>query len=797
MNQPLPASRLRWLCKPESIPFQTTDDVEAISGVVGQEAALDALRFGIECDAPGQNVFVRGLTGTGRMTLVRHTLEDLSPKRSSHKSYGYVHNFAEPDRPRLVTLPPGEMRQLRRKVRGLAVFVRDSLSDTLNSPSVKEEREALENRRQEEIEKLTHEFQQELRAAGLDLVPVQHGPLTLPAVVPVYENRPVSPDEFEQLHADGKVSDEEHSSYREKRRSFQKRLAEVTGKVHALRRKSAEEIRRRTEETARTILDEVIQPIRDAFPGADVHRFLDEVTSDIVENRLFSDEEFDPLVIYGVNVLLEHDDGEKCPIIVENTPALAKLLGVIDREWGPQGPAPSDYRMIRAGSLLRANGGYLILDAHDVVAEPGAWKVLVRALRTGFLEIVPAELGWSFWQPALKPEPIPLQVRVILVGDAYVYHLLDHYDNDFGHLFKVLADFDSVLDRDEENVVRYAQVLARIVREEGLLPFDRTGMAALTEHGARIAAHSGKLSSRFGRLADIAREAAYLAKRKEKETVGSLDVVEAVRRTKERANLPARRFRELLADGTIHVATRGAVVGQVNGLAVIQTGPLSYGFPARITASVGAGTAGIIDIEGQASLSGSIHTKGFQILGGLLRHLLRAEHPLAFSASLTFEQSYGGIDGDSASCAEICCLLSALTDIPIRQSLAITGSIDQHGRVQAIGGVNEKIEGFFDACIDSGLDEGQGVVIPQSNVGDLMLRPDIVQACAEGLFHVYPVASVQEALEVLTGLPAGKPGEDGTFPEGTLLAKAVEKAREYWLKSLQRPHPAQGESEEK
>ena len=359
----------------------------------------------------------------------------------------------------------------------------------------------------------------------------------------------------------------------------------------------------------------------------------------------------------------------------------------------------------------------------------------------------------------------------------------------------MLADFDTIIDRTPDNVARYAEVVARIAREEELLPFDRTAVAKLVEHGARIAARSSKLTARFGRIADIAREATYVARQDDVEAVTGEHVTRAVQRTKGRADLPARRFREAMRRGSVNVRTSGEVVGQVNGLAVLQAGPLTYGVPSRITASIGAGSAGIINIEVQSSLSGAIHTKGFHILGGLLRHLLQTDHPLAFSASLAFEQTYGSIDGDSASCAEICCLLSELTGLPIRQGIAITGAIDQHGHVQAIGGVNEKIEGFFDACHDGGLTGDQGVVVPRANAGDLMLRPDVVDACAAGTFRVWAVECVHDALEVLTGFPAGRRDTDGEYPEGTLLHLAVLKAREYWLKTTQRPRSSQNEDE--
>ncbi|MDH3592047.1 MAG: AAA family ATPase, partial [Planctomycetota bacterium] len=491
---------------------------------------------------------------------------------------------------------------------------------------------------------------------------------------------------------------------------------------------------------------------------------------------------------YGVNVVLEHEPGQDCPIVIDNTPTMVSLLGIVDREWGPQGPGRSDYRMIRAGSLLQADGGYLVLEARELLREPGAWKVLVRTLRTGKLEIVPTEYQWPGMVASLKPEPIPVSIKVILLGDRGMYYLLDEHDPDFSQLFKVLVDFDTEIDREPDGPMLYARVLARIARDEKLPPFDRTGVAALAEHGARIAARRRKLSALFSRVADIAREAAFLARQDvTTPSVNSGHVEHAVDRGKKRADLPSRRFRQYLADGTIHVLTNGSVAGQINGLAVIAAGPLKYGFPARITASIGAGSAGVIDIESLAQLSGAIHTKGFNILNGLLRNLLNTDHPLAFSASVAFEQSYGGIDGDSASGAEICCLLSALTDVPIKQGLAMTGAIDQLGAIQAIGGVNEKVEGFYDICKEFGLTGDQGVIIPHSNAGDLMLRHDVVEACETGKFHIWAVHRVHEALELLTGMAAGELNEDGEYEEGTLLDLAVERAAEYWLKSSARP----------
>jgi len=795
MHESLPVEQLRWRCDPDSLGFETTADVEPTTGVVGQTSAVDALRFGLECDAPGQNVFVRGLHGTGRMTLVGRLLDELRPSCRSKYDRCYVHRFSDPDRPRLITLPPGKARVFRRAVSELVDFIRDSLGEALEAEPVRARRQALVQREESQVRELMHPFEEALAAAGLALVSVQIGEIVQPTIYPVIDGNPVPPEEFENQRRKGKISDEQFKAYETGRTRFLEQLEEIASKIRVIHRKSAEEIRRIYEETVRLLLSEFGHSILELVPSKEIEKFLEELIDDVVErgppvkgkNRLR---------YYEVNIVQEHDSTSDCPIVIENTPSLTNLLGSIEREWGPAGPMPSDYRMIRGGSILRADGGYLVLDARDLISEPGAWRVLVRTLRSGKLEIVPPEFRGLGWQPTLKPEPIPVKVRVILLGDSQIYYLLDGVDPDFGHLFKVLSDFETVIPRDADGLRGYAGVLARIGKDESLHPFDKNAVAALAEHGARIASMKGKLTARFARIADIAREASFLAGKDHRNVVTGDDVLETVRRTRCRGDLPSRRFQELIREGTIRIQTSGVEIGQINGLAVMSAGPLTYGFPARITATIGAGNAGIIDIEGRSSLSGSIHTKGFHILGGLLRHLLRAEHALAFSASLAFEQSYGGIDGDSASGAEICCLLSALTAIPIHQGIAMTGAIDQHGHIQAIGGVNEKIEGFFDACCGQGLDGNQGVVIPTSNSGELMLRHDVVAACAEGRFHIWAVPHVTDALEVLTGVEAGKPDEDGLYPEGTLLRIAVEKAQDYWARTLQTPHYVYEEADE-
>ena len=531
---------------------------------------------------------------------------------------------------------------------------------------------------------------------------------------------------------------------------------------------------------ARTLIEGALAELRRDYPGEDVRTFLDEVVDDIIEQRL--DELANPAFTerYRVNIVSKHKATDPCPAIVEYAPSVQSLLGTIDRSLDPNDDVFAPQMMIRGGSLLRSDGGFLVVEALDLIAEPGAWKALLRTLRSEQIELVPPSMPVPWQLPALKPEPIPVNLKIIMIGDARLYYMLDAADTGFGDYFKVLADFETTIDRDGGGTGFYAGFLADLAAHESLPPFHKTAVASLCEHGSRIAAQDEKLTARFGRLADLAREAVYLAQKEKRDVVMGDDVVSAIRRTKARANLPGRRYGEMITKGVIRVHTQGSSVGEVNGLAVMSAGPLTYGFPSRITATIGAGSAGAIDVERASNLSGAIHTKGFFILGGLLRTLLPTQHPLTFSASVAFEQSYGGIDGDSASGAEACCLLSALTGVPIRQDLAMTGAIDQVGHVQPIGGVNEKIEGFYDVCKAGGLTGTQGVIIPLTNAGDLMLRQDVVDACDAGQFAIYAVDTIQEALALFTGMAVGELGENGEYPEGTLLARAMEKAHTYW-----------------
>lgn len=777
----LSISNLRWQCVDEWLDFETTEDVEPVKSVVGQDDAIEALRYGLEINAPGQNIYVRGLTGTGRATLVEQLLTDIKPPCPPSDDRCYVHNFAKADSPSLLTVPRGEGGKLAKLMNGFCTFIDEQLAPQLESDSLRAKRWELDEEAQQAVRELGKPFEAELRANDLALVPVQLGQMVQPTIMPLIEGKPVALSKMQEMVGQGSITEEKIEEVHRRISDFARRFEEVSQKTNEIQFKHSQAINSLYETEARRIVELRLSQTRQEFPGEDVRKFLDAVVDDLVSNQLpMLGTEADITSLYRVNPILARSPTDDCPVIHETSPTLQNLLGNIDREFTALGAFRSDHMMVHAGSLLRADGGFLVLEVRDILNEPGSWKFLLRTLKTGLLEISPPELSYFWSGPALKPEPIPIQIKVILIGDTGLYRMLDSYDPEFPFLFKVISDFDSTISRDEQGVCFYAGILAKVAKDEGLLPFERSGVAAMTEHGARIAGENKKLTMRFGRLLDVAREANHIAKKEGLSVVGREQIYAAVQRGRHRADLPARRYRQLITTGTIRVQTEGTKAGQINGLAVIQSGPLTYGFPSRITASIGPGTQGTMSIERESDLSGAIHTKGFYILGGLLRNLLQTDHPLVFSASVAFEQSYGGIDGDSASAAEMVCLLSALTNIPLRQDLAMTGAIDQLGNIQPIGAVSEKVEGFYEVCRDIGLSGKQGVVIPRANVGDLMLNPELLDVCAAGKFHVYAIDSIQEALHLFTDWTVGTVDAKGDYPEGTLLNLAKTRAEQFW-----------------
>ena len=782
---------MRWRCVPEKLMFESTAEIEPASEVLGQATARDALAFGLQSLARGQNVFVRGTLGTGRSKMVNDLLAHLQPVTDDLKDFCYVHNFSRPDHPRLIVLPAGQATQFRESMQQLAEYLRSELPKELDAEPHRSSRQSIQQRFREDLQQLSQPLEAELEALQMAMVPVSQGATNRMLIVPVVEGKPIPLDEFRDLVQHGKLPQSRLADFERDFPDLQKRLVEMSELISERMGQVAVEVRKMLTDLIHELFAKASLTIRSQFPDQKVDLLLKEISDYAADVflRNHAEEESSEAADFdtacGVNIVLHHQDSRRRPIVEEMSPTIINLLGTVEPTWNSKGGAQSDYRGIRAGAILNANQGYLILDAKDVLAEPGAWRSLIRTLRTERLEIVPPELGWMRQQLIIFPEPIDVKLRVILIGDVRTWHMLDQLDPDFSELFKVLADIDEEIPRDDAGIDLYCHVLASLCRSEGLPPFNRYAVAAIIEHGARIAARANKLTARFGRIGDIAIEAAFLSNG---ELVNQDNVWQAIERTKTRASLPSRRFWEMVQNRSLNIQTSGDVAGQINGLAVMRYGPLTYGFPARITASIGPGTAGVINVEGSSQLSGAIHTKGFHILGGLLRKLLSTQHPLAFSASLAFEQSYGGIDGDSASTAEIICLLSALTDIPIKQNLAITGAIDQLGNIQAIGGATEKIEGFFDVCKCFGLTGDQGVIIPKSNINDLMLRTDVLHACREGKFFVYAVDNIFDALEIMTGVSAGRMEQSQPYPTGSLLAIAQARAEIYWRMSLANPH---------
>lgn len=781
-NFRLPDEQLYRHVNAAELPFSTSKDVKPCDCVFGNDTAKDALTFAIECHSPGLNAYVRGLSGSGRKTLVRQVLKDTKPQNRQQRDFCFVHNFNHPNQPRLLILPRGYGSLLKQMMLAFTDFVANDLPKTFNGDTIRNDRKAVEQKTNNAVAKCYAPFEAKLKKLDLVLANIKDGENTRMLITPLHEGQPLSPEAFNDMVAKGEISAERLAAIQQAMPALQQELQTVAAQANTIIESSFADIRQVDIDFAKQQLNGHLDPISKKFANSYLDAYLTELVDDFVNNNLYGqNQDFDPMSLYGVNILSPKRETDAAPVVFEQAPTLSSLVGAVETE----GKLPP-YQSVSAGALIKADGGFLLIEVDDALAESGVWITLIRTLRAG-------KLSFAFEdkisdRPALvKPDAIPLDVKVILVGSHRRFYELNAYDADFAEQFKVLADLDTELSHHAESYLQYANVIRKIVDDENLPHFSNHAVARLIEHGARLAGGRQRLSARFGRLMDTAREAAYLANKEAAKLVTDDHIVAAIRANKQRSFAPAKRFYQLLESGTIIIDTEACAVGQINGLAVTQAGTISYGFPARITATVAPGQAGLINIEGKADLSGQIHTKGFQILGGVLRHLLHPPHPLSFTASIAFEQSYGGIDGDSASGAEACCLLSALTNIPIKQSLAMTGAIDQFGNIQAIGGVNEKIEGFFDACRFNGLNGEQGVIIPHANIDELMLRDDVVAACKKQQFHIYAVNHVLDALAILTATSSCKAALTAAlpYPDGSVLAIAEQRVTALFEQSRQ------------
>jgi lon-related putative ATP-dependent protease len=802
--QPLSADQLCRTCDGSQFDFETTAELEDLDEIIGQERAVGAVQFGIGIRREGYNLFALGPSGTGKRTTIGQFLDRKAAAEPVPSDWCYVNNFEQAHKPRALRLPPGQAIVLRKDMEQSIEELRTTIPAAFESEDYRTRRQEAQEEFKERQEQAFNELQNHARERSIALIRTPAGL----AVAPLKEGEVMSPDEFQKL------PDEERKRFEKDIAEVQERLQEALPQARQWEREAREKVKELDRQVATFAVGGMMDELREKYAELpDVVDYLNAVQQDVVENvDEFRKPDEAPQAMdiplppsmtsapllrrYQVNVLGDHSQSRGAPVVYESNPTYNNLIGRIE-QIAQMGALLTDFNLIKPGALHRANGGYLILDARQLLLQPYAWEGLKRALRSREVSIESLGQALSLISTvSLAPEPIPLDVKVVLIGDRMLYYALVQLDPDFGELFKVEADFSDEMERTPENNLLYARLVATMARGEDLRPFDRGAVARVVERSARMAGDASKLSVHLLSIADLLREADYWASVAGNGVVTADDVQRAIDTQIHRADRVRERVHDRIQRGTILIDTSGERVGQVNGLSVIGLGNFAFGQPSRITARVRIGGGKVVDIEREVELGGPIHSKGVLILSSFLGARYAAEHPLSLSASLVFEQSYGGVEGDSASMAELCALLSALARVPIKQSFAMTGSVNQHGEAQPIGGVNEKIEGFFDVCKARGLTGEHGVIIPTSNVQHLMLRRDVVEAVEAGQFHIYPMRTVDEAIELLTGIPAGERDAEGNFPEGSI--NQLVEARLVELAEKQRAFsaPAKGAEEE-
>ena len=770
--KPIEPTQLYHACDPALLDFASTADLPETSDCFGQTRAEEALRLAVDIDRPGYNVFVMGEPGSGRHFTIRRLLEEKVSGGAVPGDWCYVNNFEDLQKPCALQLPAGRGAQFKRDMGHFVVELSTTISGVFESDEYRGQVEAIQDALKKREEAALRELGDESSQHGVALIRTPHGFV----FAPVKGEEAMNPEEF------GRLPEEHQKRITAAIEVLGEKLAKLLRQFPRWRRETQAKIRQASRDTMSLAVGHMIEELKGRYADLpEVLAFLEAVEQDVIETgeelRESEKSEGDTTTVtmtgsialsrYQVNLLVNNDSTAAPPIVFEDNPNFQNLVGRVD-QVAHMGTLLTNFTMIRSGALHRANGGYLMLDAIKLLSQPYAYEGLKRVLKSGQIRV--ESLGQMIGLTgtlSMEPEPIPVDLKVVLFGERLLYYLLRQYDPEFEDLFKVAADFEDDFPRDADNTRLYSALIGRLARSSGLRPFSRDAVGRLIEQAARIAGDSERLTARTRRVADLMREADHFAP-KDASTVERQDVERALQAQVRRADrLRHQLQREVLRD-TLLIASDGSHVGQINGLAVIDLGDFRFAHPVRITATARLGEGDVIDIERETELGGALHSKGVMILSAFLGARYSRSMPLSLSASLVFEQSYGPVEGDSASLAETCALLSALAAVPIKQSLAVTGSINQYGRVQAIGGVNEKIEGFFDLCAARGLNGEHGVLIPDSNVKHLMLREDVVQACADGRFRVHAVSTVDEAIALLSGMPAGEPNESGLVPEGTI-----------------------------
>lgn len=786
-------SDLRCLCDPSMFNFETTADIEPLDQVIGQERAVRAITFGLEMKSAGYNIFVTGPEGTGKTTIVQDIIHKAANALPTPTDWCMVNNFKDEYRPRALPVQPGHAARFAKSINRLVTDLKIRLPKAFQADPFREK--VVEIQKKYGQQKKDH-FETLDRSAQEKHLKIEKTPSGYQTIA-MNGEAPYTEEAFESL------SDQARHGIEETVQAFQEEIQSAMLEVNRINHAQQKEIQQLAGELTRFVLKNRFDLIRENYQEqATILQFLDELQEDMVENvGLFlprqqeAEDNGEPpadviersLNRYRVNVLEDRSGMEGAPVVFETNPTYQNVFGRIEKK-AFMGTLVTDFTMVQSGSLLKANGGFLILEVASALAHPQVWESLKRALQNKMLCIEDMVHDMGLGTASLRPAPVPLDVKVILLGGYEAFQVLQNYDPKFNKIFRVRADFDYEVVRTEETVRLYAQFIARVCRDEGLLPFTPDGAAAVVEYGEKAIDSKNKLSLRFGSVVGVLKEADYWAKKENADRVAAVHVVKAFTEYRFRYNLYEEKIHENYVEDTIMIDVTGEEVGQVNALAVYQVGEIAFGRPSRITAETFMGKSGVINIERESELSGKTHDKGVLILSGYLGRTFAQRSPLSLSISLTFEQSYSGVDGDSASSTELYAILSSLSGIPIRQGIAVTGSVNQKGRVQAIGGVNQKIEGFFDVCCSKGLTGSQGVMIPAANVKNLMLKKSVVDAVKQKKFTIWQVATIEAGIEILTGTPAGRPDARGRFAPDTIYGRVQRKLQTYLAQNLKLKH---------
>ncbi len=761
----LKEDELVWLCPDEYLPFKTTREITPKIEIIGQPRGMVALKTGIDIEGTGYNIFVTGEPGTGRKTTIRKISESSERIKKVPPDKCFVFNFKNEDAPLLIELPPGKGKKLKKEMEEIVDLLILNVNKLLKSETYKERREKIIKKYQSIKREEYKKFQEKILDLGFTIVSTETPEgIAKPEIAPLFDGKPINFTELYELVSQGKISKEEVA---EKEANFQQlteELEDMLKRWNQLDTEARKEIRELNKDVILSLFQEKIEELKKELNSDKVSRYLDDVKESLIEDiPRFAEagerieaggklEDFRKKFIeYKVNLIVDNSQLKTAPVIFEHYPSYRNLFGTIEREM-VQGQWRTDFTKIKAGSFIKADGGILVIDIYDLATEPGAWQGLKRALKSGMVEISAYDPLYPFATVSLKPEPIKCNVKVILLGDNEMYHLLYESDPDFSKIFKIKAEFDSEMNLSQSAVRQYVHFIKGLVEKEKLKDLEKDAVKRIIEEAVRMSDSGDKITTKFGSIADIIRESQFYAEKENSEFIRYVHVKLALKNRDYRLNLIEEKIHELIKRDIFLISTEGKAVGQINGLAVYEIGGYRFGRPSRITARVSMGNKGIINIEKETGLGGKIHNKGVLILSGYLFGKYGREFPVNLNATLCFEQSYSGVDGDSASSAELCVLLSAIGNIPLSQEIAITGSVNQMGEIQPIGGVNEKIKGFFKVCKEKGFTGNQGVIIPERNVKDLSLPAEIREAVKENKFHIYSVTNIEDAMEILSGL---------------------------------------------